>query len=422
LAYHASVFARRASWDLSQNDFSRRLDARRAAGLPILDLTESNPTRCNFSAPGRLLRGALERLASDPRAEHYAPDAKGDPSARQAISDYHAARGAAPAREHVLLTAGTSEAYAHLFRLVGDPGDRVLVPAPSYPLFGFLAELEGLEAAQYGLRFRADTQEWRIDMETLEAACDARTRAVVVVHPNNPTGGFVREADLSALRSLCARRKLALVSDEVFADYALAEPDGRWPPSLLTGADAPGAPLTFVLSGVSKSLALPQLKLAWIVSAGPAILRDEALARLEVIADTYLTVNGPGQLLLPDLLAGRAPVQAEILERVRSNRTILDRAFSTHPGATLLPADAGWCAIVRLRGTPSGPPPDEDALVAELVDGPGVLVHPGWFFDLDPDADERAAHLVVSLLPAPKEFVAGAEALARMCPLVTRGR
>ncbi|HTF35057.1 MAG TPA: pyridoxal phosphate-dependent aminotransferase [Myxococcota bacterium] len=415
MPYHASVFARRASWDLSHNDLSRRLDARRAAGLPILDLTESNPTRCDFSFPARLLREALERLASDPRAERYQPDAKGDSVARRAISDYHAAQGGAPTREHVVLTAGTSEAYAHLFRLLGDPGDRVLVPAPSYPLFGFLAELEGLEAAPYALRFRADTEEWRIDLDSLEAACDARTRAVVVVHPNNPTGGFVRETDLSALRSLCVRRELALISDEVFADYALDESSGRWPGTLLAGADAPGAPLTFVLSGVSKSLALPQLKLAWIVVAGPALLRDEALARLEVIADTYLTVNALGQLLLPNLLAGRAAAQAEILGRVRTNRAILRRALGAYSGATLLPADAGWCAIVRVQGMPGGPPPDEDALVAELLDGPGVLVQPGWFFDLIPDAEEKAAHLVLSLLPVPKVFTAGADALARIC-------
>jgi aspartate/methionine/tyrosine aminotransferase len=408
------VFARRASWDLSQNDLSRRLDARRTAGLPILDLTETNPTRCGFSSPARLLCEALRALASDPRAERYLPDPKGDLLARRAVADYHAARGGAPAPGQVLLTAGTSEAYAHLFRLLGDPGDRVLVPAPSYPLFGFLAELEGLEIAPYTLRFRSDTQEWRIDMETLEAACTARTRAVVVVHPNNPTGGFVRHSDLAALRSLCRVRELALVSDEVFADYA---PDGAssdWPPSLLAGADAPDAPLTFILSGVSKALGLPQLKLAWIVSAGPATLRDEALARLEIIADTYLTVNGLGQLLLPGLLAGRTPVQAELLERIRKNRATLGAALAARPGRTLLPADAGWCAIVRVQGTPGAAPPDEDALVAELLEGPGVLVQPGWFFDLLPDAEASSAHLVLSLLPDPEVFMAGADALARV--------
>jgi aspartate/methionine/tyrosine aminotransferase len=409
------VFARRASWDLSQNDLSRRLDARRAAGLPILDLTESNPTRCEFSSPARLLREALERLARDPNAERYLPDARGDPAARRAIAAYHGAQGGAPTPDHVLLTAGTSEAYAHLFRLLGDPADRVLVPSPSYPLFGFLAELEGLEAVPYMLRFRADSNEWRIDIDSLEAACDARTRAVVVVHPNNPTGGFMRTADLSRLRNLCARRELALVSDEVFADYALDAPSGEWPGTLLAGADAAGAPLTFVLSGVSKTLALPQLKLAWIVGAGPAPLRDEALARLEVIADTYLAVNGLGQLILPELLAGRAAVQAEILERVRRNRAHLRRALSARPGTTLLPADAGWCAIIRVRGTPGGPPPDEDALVAELLDGAGVLVQPGWFFDLSSNADEKSAHLVLSLLPAPDVFVAGVDAVCRIC-------
>jgi len=416
------VFARRASWDLSQNDLSRRLNARRAAGLPILDLTETNPTRCRFSSPAHLLRQALEALASDPRAERYLPDARGELLARRAVADYHAARGGAPAHEHVLLTAGTSEAYAHLFRLLGDPGDRVLVPAPSYPLFDFLAELEGLEIAPYALRFRSDTQEWRIDMESLEAAYTARTRAVVVVHPNNPTGGFVRHSDLFALRSLCRARELALVSDEVFADYALDGASSEWPPSLLAGADAPGAPLTFVLSGLSKALALPQLKLAWIVSAGPASLRDEALARLEIIADTYLTVNGLGQLLLPGLLAGRASLQAEVLERIRKNRATLHAALAAQPGMALLPADAGWCAIVRVQAVPGAAPPDEDALVAELLEGSGVLVQPGWFFDLLPDATEKTAHLVLSLLPDPDLFTAGADALVRVGCHGTRAR
>jgi aspartate/methionine/tyrosine aminotransferase len=395
------------------------LDARRAAALPILDLTESNPTRCAFSQPRRLLRQALARLAIDPRAECYLPDPKGDPSARRAIAQYHAARGGRPSSEQVLLTAGTSEAYAHLFRLLGDPGDRVLVPTPSYPLFGFLSELEGLQATPYEIRLRSDTQEWRIDMAALEAACDARTRAVVVVHPNNPTGGFLRDADLSALRNLCAGRGLALISDEVFADFPRDAPSTGWPASLLIGSEEASAPLTFVLSGLSKSLALPQLKLAWIVASGPAGLRDEALARLEIIADTYLTVNGLGQILLPDLLAGRALVQAEILERVRTNRAVLERALAGIPRASLLPTDAGWCAIVRVQGAPGRPPWDEDALVTELLDGPGVLVQPGWFFDLIPEAEEKTAHLVLSLLPEPTVFQAGSHALARTCSRAT---
>ena len=256
-------------------------------------------------------------------------------------------------------------------------------------------------------------------MAALEAACDAHTRAVVVVHPNNPTGGFVHDADLSALRTLCARRGLALISDEVFADFPLGAPRTARSASLLIGSDDASSPLTFVLSGASKSLALPQLKLAWIVAAGPKSLREDALARLEIIADTYLTVSGLGQLLLPELLAGRARVQAEILERVRGNRAVLERALSVIPGASLLPTDAGWCAIVRVQGAPGRPPWEEDALVTELLDGPGVLVQPGWFFDLTPEPEEKTAYLVLSLLPEPTVFLAGSEALARTCGLVT---
>jgi hypothetical protein len=403
------MFAGRASWDLTPNAASARLAARRAAGLPLVDLTESNPTRCGLGAGAALLARALDELARDERALRYEPEPRGLRLAREAVAAHHAARGAVLGPDHVVLTAGTSEGYAHLFRLLGDPGDRVLVPHPSYPLFEFLAALEGLETAPYALAWSPSTG-WSIDLDSLQAALTPRTRAVVLVSPHNPTGHVVDTATAHALRSLCAERGIAIVSDEVFADFATA----ARAPSLLRDASAPDAPLQFVLSGVSKTLALPQLKLAWIAVAGPDWLRDDALARLEVIADTYLSVNGPGQLLLPALLAGADPVQAELRARLVRNRSALAAALAPHAGLELLASGGGWSAIVRL-GAGSGTPLDEEELVLRLLDDAGVFVHPGFFFDLAPETTGGLAHVVVSLLPPPEAFERAVFMLARGC-------
>jgi len=402
------MFARRAGWTLDGNPLAGRLEARRTNGLPVLDLCASNPTDCGLTGAAALLRAALAELAADPRAARYAPDPKGDLDCRRAVAAYHD-RSAEPCAavdpEHVVLTAGTSEAYAHLFRLLGDPGDTVLVPSPSYPLFELLAGLEGLAAVPYPLEPRDGV--WRIDFAALESVADERARALLVVHPNNPTGTFVRDADVAPLRRFCEERRLALVSDEVFADYAFG-PRGPWPASLLDPAG--GGPLRFVLSGASKVVALPQLKLAWIAAAGPPALRDEAVRRLEVIADAYLSVSGPAQLLWPRLLAGREEVQAELRARLVTNRRALAERLAASSRVTVLPADGGWYAILRLSAGPDGLAPDEDGLVTRLLDGPGVLVHPGWFFDL---VAADAAHLVLSLLPEPEVFARGVEAIVR---------
>ncbi len=407
------MFAARASWDLTPNELAHRVEARRAAGLALYDLAESNPTRCGLPAAGEALRHALGRLAREPRVLRYEPSAKGDPLARAAIAAHHAARGAPLDAERVVLTAGTSEGYAHLFRLLGDPGDRVLVPRPSYPLFEFLAGLEGLEVAPYPLRLDRAAGAWRPDLGALARAADARTRAVVVVHPNNPTGSFLRSGDVSALRALCRERGLALIADEVFADYADAPPRGAaWPPSLLTGGDADDAPLGFVLSGVSKLLGLPQLKLAWIAVSGPARLREEALARLEVVADTYLSVSAPAAFLAAELLPHAAVLQQGIAHRVGENLSALDATLARVKGVERLPRDGGWYALLRIDAGAGARAPDEDAWVATLLEQDGVLVQPGWLFELEDEGGE-AAHLVLSLLPAPEVFVPALEALAR---------
>jgi aspartate/methionine/tyrosine aminotransferase len=401
-------FAGRAGWDLAPNDLTARIEERRATGLPVIDLTESNPTRCALPAAGLALRAALAELAQDPRSLRYEPDPRGDADARATISAYHTAKGTPLAPECVVLTSGTSEGYAHLFRLLADPGERVLVPSPSYPLFGFLADLESVEVAPYPLRWRAGG--WRIDFDTLAAAAGPRTRAVLVVHPNNPTGSLASAEEAAALRRFCRERGLALVADEVFADYRSATAPAPSPRTLLPRVtEAEDGPLTFVLSGASKVLALPQLKLAWVAVSGPRVLRTEALARLEVIADTYLSVSTLSQLVLPRVFAARAEIAAEITARVAENRLLLAAHIAPLEGVELLAADGGWAAILRVRGERRQNAPDEDSLVTQLVQDHGVIVQPGWFFDLDPedDAGRPAAHLVLSLLPEPQRLEQG---------------
>lgn len=392
--------SQRTSLDLSPNAFARRIAARRAAGLPLVDLSDSNPTRCDL-APTDSLRAALAEVARDPEVARYEPDARGDLAARRAIAAYHARRGAAVAAEHVVLTAGTSEGYAHLFRLLGDPGDVIHVPVPGYPLFEHLAALEGLVVERYPLLAPRHGTRWRIDLDALAATLGPRSRALLVIDPHNPTGSFVDPEDWASLRSVARERGLAIVSDEVFADFAA---DGLAPPGALTGADA--GPLHFVLSGASKVLALPQLKVAWIVVAGPAAARDDALARLDFVADAFLSVSPILARALPRLFADRAAIQHALRTRVAANRARLaERLAGTH--AAPLPFEAGWSAIVRVAGRD-----DEEALATSLLDR-GALVQPGWFFDLDArDAGGAGcAHFVVSLLLEPETFARGVASL-----------
>ena len=390
------MFARRAAWDLRPTGFAGRVAARREAGLPILDLSDANPTRCDL-APAAALAEALAQLALDPAIANYQPDPRGDLAARTAIAAYHARPGARVLPEHVVLTAGTSEGYAHLFRLLGDPGDVVHVPLPGYPLFEHLAALEGLRVERYPLLAPRHGARWRIDLDAFAATLGPRSRAVLVIDPHNPTGSFVDPEDWASLRSIARERGLAIVSDEVFADYGECGPAV---PGALARAD--DGPLHFVLSGASKLLALPQLKVAWIVVAGPTAARDDALARLEFIADAFLSVSPLLASALPRLLAERESIQRAVRARVAANRALLAEQLAGTDAAPL-PFEAGWSAIVRVAG-----PDDEEALAMSLLDR-GVLVQPGYVFDLDArDAGgARCAHLVVSLLLEPEDFARG---------------
>ena len=390
------MFARRAAWDLSPNPLAERVDARHARGLPVLDLADPNPTHGGL-APAGPLRDVLAELADDPASARYQPDARGDPRAREAIARYH---GGAVVPEHVVLTAGTSEGYAHLFRLLADPGDRVHLPAPGYGLFEHLAALEGVDAERYPLRPPAGDASWRIDLPALSASLDVRSRAIAVIHPHNPTGSFVHPDDWSALCAIARERGLAIASDEVFADFAF---DGARRPGALD--IAPDGALHFALSGASKVLALPQLKVAWIAVAGPPKLRDEALARLEFAADAYLSVSPIAARVLAALLPRREEIQQPLRARLGQNRRLLADRLRGVGRVRLLPAQAGWSAVLRVADAG-----DEEALALDLLDRAGVLVQPGFVFDFV-DEGEPCAHLILSLLLEPGAFSRGVDAL-----------
>jgi alanine-synthesizing transaminase len=362
------------------------LDAKRAAGETILDLTESNPTAAGFHYPAETILSAL----TDPRSLRYEPAAAGMPAARAAVSEYYVGLAAHPVSpERILLTASTSEAYAFVFKLLADPGDEVLVPTPSYPLFDYLAALDSVRAVQYPLGYNGS---WTIDFDALSRSITPRSRAIVLVNPNNPTGSFLKRQELDPLLKLCREHNLALVSDEVFADYALDD-DARLVRSL-TGLEEV---LTFCLSGLSKVAALPQLKLGWIVTGGPPPDREKAFERLELVADTYLSVSAPVQWAAPALLGLRGQLQQQILGRVRANRNFLVSQIGPTSPWKLLATEGGWYAVLEAPRIHS-----EEEWVLNLLSGDGVLVQPGFFFDF-----EREAFLVISLLTEEDIFRAG---------------
>jgi aspartate/methionine/tyrosine aminotransferase len=386
------MFSSRFHWDLRPNRITQALAAKRAAGVCILDLTESNPTHAGLHYPGEIVR-AFE----DAAMLAYEPAPAGTPAARGAVSAWYAARGHTVPVERILLTASTSEAYAYLFKLLTDPGDEVLVPRPSYPLFEFLADMESVTVRQYPLVYHGG---WSIDLHAVEAVLTPRTRAIVLVNPNNPTGSYVKRGELSALTSLCARRGIALISDEVFADYALAEDADRV--ATLAGVEEC---LAFSMSGLSKVAGLPQMKLGWLVVSGPAALRAEAWEKLEWIADTYLSVSTPVQCAAARLLAAGETVQRQIRQRASANLAFARGALAGSP-ANILAVEGGWYITLQVPLLHS-----EEEWTLQLLERADVLVQPGFFYDF-----ESEAYLVVSLLTAPEVF---REGLARLVDLLT---
>ena len=372
-------FSKRTNWNTEESELARAHRLRGEAGLPIADLTQSNPTRCGFSYPSSL----LEAL-TDPRALDYDPQPKGVLAAREAVRDYYLAHNVALDLEQIVLTTRTSEAYSFLFRLLCDVGDEVLILQPGYPLFDFLATLDDVRLKAAPLVYENG---WQIDAEGNRRAITPRTRAIVLVHPNNPTGHFTKPWEAEQLTRLCRESNLSLIVDEVFLDYSL----GAEARSFAQGLE--GVPV-YVVSGLSKVAGLPQMKAAWIAATGPEW--KEAMARLEVIADTFLSMNAPVQWALPEWLKFRAAIQKQIRRRTAANLAVLDCALGAVKAVQRLALEGGWYAVLRIPALA----PDEQTVLALLERG--VWVHPGYFFGMP-----ESGWLVVSLLAPESEFSNG---------------
>jgi len=383
------MFSERTNWKLVENRFTRALGQVRASGAKVLDLTVSNPTRAGLHYDEQAILGAL----ASPRALDYDPQSKGLREARESVAKYyreeHGVRDLDA--EQIILTTSTSEGYSFVFRLLCNSGDELLVPKPSYPLFEFLADLQDVKLAPYELIY---DHGWQMDFPSLEKAVTARTRGVVVVHPNNPTGSYVPGGEMEMLNSFCGEHGLAVIADEVFLDYGLEDTVHA---SFAGNCEV----LTFTLSGLSKIAALPQMKVAWVVTSGPESDVKEAMGRLEVIADTYLSMNAPLQWATPSLLTQRKNIQPQLLERVRANLAELDRQLAALQACQRLSVEGGWYAVLRVPVTRS----DED-LAIELLRDKSVLIHPGHFYDFP-----RDGYLVLSLITPQLEFAAGMTAI-----------
>ena len=414
------MFSDRTNWKLGINRFTKAVEEARAARVRVLDLTVSNPTRAGLAYDSAAILGAL----GSARAMDYDPQSKGLIEAREAVAGYyrdeHSVRDLDA--EKIVLTTSTSEGYSFVFRLLCNAGDELLVPKPSYPLFDFLADLQDVKLVPYPLIY---DHGWQMDFPSLENAVTKRTRGVVLVHPNNPTGSFVSAGERELLTSFCRAHGLAVIVDEVFLDYGLDDSRGgpgtnpnarslhapldRHSPIQRLGRDDRGSfagnqeVLTFTLSGLSKISALPQMKVAWVVTSGPAKEVAAAMGRLEVIADTYLSMNAPVQWALPVLVEQRRSIQGQLLARVRANLGELDRQLAEQKACERLRVDGGWYAVLRVPVMRS-----DEELAIELVREKQVLVHPGHFYDFPSDG-----YLVLSLIAAEGEFGSGLEAIFR---------
>lgn len=384
-------YSQRLSYPVSANAFSRLIEQKRHIGAKLLDLTVSNSTEVFADYPHASIAAAYRAISDFA----YCPDPLGEKSARRAIAEYYANRGLSVSPEQILLTASTSEAYGFLFKLLCDPGDEVLVPVPSYPLFEYLAALESVRVVFYRLRYDGS---WFVDLAHLSENLSPRTRAIIVVNPNNPTGSFLKSDEAQDLFRLAALHCIPVISDEVFMDYPFSPHSARM--QTLIGSNSA---LTFSLNGLSKSAGMPQMKLAWIVISGSDRDCDLARRRLELIADTYLSVATPVQRALPELLRIGAGVQIQIASRIQHNLSVLKAMLKSTP-AHVLHSEGGWSAIIQLPAIY-----DEEAWVEHLLNEHNVAVQPGYFFDL-----ESGAHVVASLITPPEIFAAGLRKLKQV--------
>lgn len=385
------MFSTRVPAQLAPNRLAQALRAHRAAGRPLVDLTESNPTRAGFDYP----RDLLAPLA-DPPALRYDPHPFGSLDARAAVAKEYERHGLAVAPDRIVLTASTSDAYSMLFKLLAGAGDEILIPRPGYPLFDHLTRLDLVVSRPYDLEYHGA---WTVDLASVARALTPRTRAVLIVSPNNPTGSFVSRTELDGLSALCAPREIAIIADEVFADYELEQGSAGRAGRVSTRGDV----LSFTLGGLSKSIGLPQVKLGWIAVAGPEDLVGAALQRLEIICDAYLAVSTPVQVAAADLLHRGAAVRHQITTRVTTNYRHLRAAVASAPACTVLHSDGGWYAVLQVPSLES-----EEDLVVGLLQTENVLVHPGYFFDFP-----RESFLAVSLLPPSAAFAAGVARVLR---------
>jgi alanine-synthesizing transaminase len=381
------MFSERVPRSLETNRITRAVRRAREAQHALIDLTTTNPTTIGIEYPANI----LQPLA-DPAATVYRPQPFGLAAARAAVARDYGRKGLHIDPDRIVLTSSTSEAYSLLFKLLCAPhGDTVLVPVPSYPLFEHLTILDGVERTAYRLDYHG---RWSVVADDLDRCWTKNTRAVLAVSPNNPTGSVLSADELDALASRCAERGTALILDEVFADYPLAAGSAARRPAHSDG-------LVFRLGGLSKSAGLPQVKLGWIAVEGPDRLVRDALDRLEVIGDAYLSVSTPVQVAAPALIESGAVVREQILQRIRANDDELRTMARLHPAVDVLTTEGGWSTVIRVPATRS-----EENLVIDLLEQDHVLVHPGFFFDFP-----HEAFVVVSLLPKPDAFGEGVRRL-----------
>jgi alanine-synthesizing transaminase len=391
------MFSSRIARNAAANALTLVIQQRRESGARILDLTESNPTRSGIRYDERALTQAIGQSG----IMRYDPHPQGLLTARQAVAGYYQERGVTVHPDSLVLASGTSEAYGYLFKLLADRGSEILVPVPGYPLLEVLTSLEDVRLVPYRSLYD-ERKGWEVDLERLTNSISNRTKAIVAVSPNNPTGAFLKKNELAWIAELCRRFDLALIVDEVFSDYGTPSGSAAAGTERVSSAAAHDAALTFVLNGFSKIVGLPQLKLAWVHVSGPQELARHALEGLEFIADAYLSVSTPVQLAAGVVLGQRKSVQAQIIQRLEDNSLTLGDALRALPSCRMLLREGGWYAIIRLTDNVS----DEEICLSSMKED-GVLVHPGYFYDFP-----SGSHLVLSLLTPEAEFREGVSRLA----------
>jgi alanine-synthesizing transaminase len=385
------MFSKRTNWDLQHNRLAQLIKERQANGLPIIDLTESNPTKCGFDYPVNEILTTFNKKAN----LDYRPEPRGDIKARQAVAGYYKDLDLVVNPENIFLTTSTSESYNIIFRLLMDVGDEILVPQPSYPLLDYLARINDVNIRHYQLRY---DDEWHIDFHSLRSSISEKTKAILLIHPNNPTGSYIKQDEYNSLIEIASTNNLALISDEVFSEFSFYEDDRRV--KSFVGKDSV---LTFTLNGISKMLGLPQMKLGWIVVDGDKIAAEAASPRLEVITDTFLSVSTPIQNALPDWLNLGTQMNCQIMNRIKHNYELLSKYASNNPMFRIYKIEGGWNVIIKILSN------DLDEELSELlVRQYGIITQPGYFYDL-----EKKDCLVISLLVEEMLFRNGLEVIVR---------